>query len=63
MFAFLKRAKGNDSKLEKCLLKKRSHEESLDAQTEAAVQKELKKAEAEIRCYCFAFHVVLYFTL
>jgi hypothetical protein len=38
MFAFLKRAKGNDSKLEKRLLKKRSHEESLDAQTEAAVQ-------------------------
>jgi hypothetical protein len=49
MFAFLKRAKGNDSKLEKRLLQKRSHEESLDAQTEAAVQKELKKAEVEIR--------------
>jgi hypothetical protein len=39
MFAFLKRAEGNDRKLEKRLLKKRSHEESLDTQTEAAVQK------------------------
>ena len=39
MFAFLKHAEGNDRKLEKRLLKKRSHEESLDAQTEAAVQK------------------------
>jgi hypothetical protein len=49
MFAFLKRVEGNDGKLEKRLLKKRSHKESVHAQAEAAVQKELKKVEAKIR--------------
>jgi hypothetical protein len=49
MFRFLKSAPGNAAKIEKRQLQKRSHEESLDAETEKAVQKELKRREVELR--------------
>eukprot|EP00956_Cyclotella_meneghiniana_P040387 scaffold194165_cov46-Cyclotella_meneghiniana.AAC.1 len=49
MLSFLSRASGNSSKIEKVLLKNKFREQSLDASTEQAIQKELLKAEAEIR--------------
>jgi hypothetical protein len=49
MFAFLKRAPGNAAKIKKRQLQKRSHEESLDAQREEAIQQALKRREVELR--------------
>jgi hypothetical protein len=49
MFAFLNRHPNNATRIEKRQLQKRSHEESLDAQREEAVQRELKRREIELR--------------
>jgi hypothetical protein len=49
MFAFLKRAPGNAAKIKMRQLQKRSHEESLDAQRDEAIQQALKRREVELR--------------
>ena len=49
MLSFLSRASGNSSRIEKALLKVKSRETSVCASREIEIQKEIQKAEAEIR--------------